>query len=1116
MKWLTLLAALLFTALVQAQVKPDNAHKVAGIIANDKGEPLEGATVHVKGSNVSATTGADGHFSLTTTKTHPVLEVSFIGFTSQEVTGEGEDIHIRLTARDSKMEEVVVVGYGKQSRQTLTGSVSSLDREVLQSRPNANVGTVLQGMVTGLIVQQTTGNPGTSPNISFRGGSNYDGSGTPLFVLDGMIIPNLYGVNMDDIESIDVLKDAGASAIYGARAANGVVLLTTKKGKRGRTSVFYSTKVSVNYIRRNPIQYLDAADYITWNRQALANKYQADVADNNASNISADVTQNTGTYGWAVNPAFSAPNSIYTTQLLSNSNRALLNNPLWHEVLSPNPFNPNQIDTIIFQALSQQRLENLLLQEHTQQENYVNFSGAGDMGAFSLGLGAVNDPGMVLGSSYKRINANFNGSLNVGKRFKVNVNMAAYSVNSTPAYQGTGGASGTAGGTGGILQRVIGIGPTVRFFNDSTGAAMVGANNTSLGNPAYLNNIYQVHTLQERYSGILNLEYDLLPSLKLLGSVSGYTLPATTNSFTAANFANNTSTTLTTTRPASFSITDDRQYSYNAFLQYDKHFGQSTISVLGGGEFYDFKEYEYSGSASGAATDAIPWLTASTTAVGVPSSDFDQWDRLASAIGRVNYSFAGKYLVTANLRYDGTSRLATNRYGAFPGVSAGWNVQREDFFQKSRISQYISTLKPRISYGENGNLSSLNSFGGSNNDLVYYPTSQIYGTGGTYASTAGYSAATLANTNLKWETSSTFNMGLDLGLFKDRVVLIGDYFVRNIYNKLTNLSIPGNTGFSTYYTNDGQLQNRGLEVELKAKILQPRSAGGLSWDVGAQFSTYKNYVIHLPYNGLPNNRQGTAPVWDPNHPGQLMQVGGLQEGHRVSSDEVWAPSMDGIYRNQADLAKDASLYNSYLPYNNKTLHFLGDAKYHQVNPNDTIDSRQFVFVGRTLPSFQGGFSTSLHYKGFSLYGQFDYALGFVILNENKIRGWAQVQGSQNGPTSIKDTWTPGNPNAPLPKYVMYNSDDNYGTDAGASNPFKQFWEKGNYLCVREITLSYDLPMQLFNSSVGRVVKGFRVYVTGNNLAYITKYDGNTPEIGGYDNGSYAVPRTLTVGANVTF
>ncbi|HTJ10542.1 MAG TPA: SusC/RagA family TonB-linked outer membrane protein [Dinghuibacter sp.] len=1115
MKWLMLLLAITLATAASAQTASAQT-TLQGTVTNDKGEPLDGATVHIKGSKLTATTGADGRFTLKTTKAHPTLEVSYIGYTTLEIEAEKGDMRIPLTTRDSKMEEVVVVGYGKQSRQTLTGSVSSLDKEVLQSRPNTNVGTVLQGMVTGLRVQQTTGNPGTSPSISFRGGSNYDGSGTPLFVMDGMIIPNLYGVNMDDIETIDVLKDAGAAAIYGARAANGVVLLTTKKGRKGHTNLSYSTKMSVNFIRRNPITYMDGADYINENRLALANKYQADEADNNASNVAADITQNTGTYGWAVNPADAAPNSIYTTQLLTNANRGLLGNPLWHETASANPFNPGQMDTIIYQELSQKRLEGLLLQQHAQQENYVNFSGASDAGAFSLGLGAVNDPGMVLGSTYRRINGNFNGSLNIGKRIKVNVNMSAYSVHSTPTYQGTGSANSTPGGTGGILQRVIGIGPTIRFFNDSTGTAMVGANNTSLGNPAYLNNIYISNTLQERYSGILNLEYDILPGLKALGSVSGYTLPATTNNFTKANFANNTSTTLTTTRPASFSITDDRQYSYNAFLQYDKHFGQSSLTVLGGGEFYDFREYNYSGSASGAATDAIPWLTASTTAVGVPSSDFSEWDRLASAIGRVNYSFAGKYLVTANLRYDGTSRLAANRYGVFPGVSAGWNMQHEDFFQKSKVSQYVSTLKPRISYGENGNLSSLNSFGGSNNDLVYYPTSQIYGTGGTYASAAGYSAATLANTALKWETSSTFNLGLDLGLFKDRIVLIGDRFVRNIYNKLTNLSIPGNTGFSSYYTNDGQLQNRGWELELKARILEPHETGGLGWDFGAQFSTYKNYVIHLPYNGLPANRQGTSPVWDPNHPGQLMQTGGLQEGHRVGTDEVWAPSMDGIYRNQADLTKDAGLYNSYLPFNNKKLHFLGDAVYHQVNPNDTIDSRQFVFVGHTTPTIQGGFSSNLRYKGFTLYGQFDYALGFVILNENKIRGWGQVQGSQNGPTSILDMWTPQNPNASLPRYVMYNSDDNYGTDAGGSNPFKQFWEKGNYLCVREITLSYDLPNSLLKGRVGTVVKGFRLYVTGTNLAYITKYDGNTPEIGGWDNGSYAVPRTMTIGANVTF
>jgi len=1094
---------ILFFLLLGCLCSRAQVQNISGTITDEDGKPLPGASITLKDKKAGTHAGADGSFHLQGLSAD-ILVVSYAGYMSQsQRVGDQVEFRIALKPGTKKMDEVVVVGYGRQSRQTLTGAVSSVDPQVFKSAPNTNVGTALQGTVTGLHVSQTTGNPGSSPTITLRGGTDFTGNGTPLMILDGVIIPNLYGINMDDIERIDVLKDAGATAIYGARAANGVILLTTKKGKKGRSQVTYSYRLANNMIRRNPLKMLSGNDYLLWNRRGIGSKYEADMADGNASNASGDIGQNTsGAYGWTVAPAWTSPIGLYSTQLVSNTNRQYIGQPGWDLLVDKNPFNAAQTDSILYRDIDQRSLENLFLQKSTEQEHYLNFSGANDQGAFSLGLGAINDLGMVVGSSFKRINANFNGSLNVNKDLKVSMNAAGYTLSNTPSYYTADGSN-----TSGIIQRVGAIAPTVRFTNDTNGAILPGAS-ASLGNPAYFKDIYQDNTSDQRYSGSLNLEYSILPSLTFLASGSGYIRYTTENKFTKAYYASNTSTE-TVTRPASFSNTKDVQYSYNAFLQYDHHFGNHHIGVLAGGEFYDLKEFTSSGSGTGAATDDIPWVTASST-ISDANSDQPAWDRLASAIGRINYDYQQKYLLTVNMRYDGSSRFRINTYGFFPGITAGWNVHKENFFQNSPLRNVVSTLKPRVSYGENGSLTFLGTTIANSN---YYPTSQVYSGGSVYNGSSSLYVANVINTALKWETSSTLNLGLDVGFLNDRLSLIGDYFIRNVYDKLATLTIPAWTGFSTYTTNLGQLQNRGLEMELKARILQPKTAGGLGWNFSFNFSTVKSYVIKLPFNGLPGNRAsagsgtGLTQVWDPANQGQIKYVGGLQEGKRLGTDEVWAPKYDGIYTSQDQLNKDANVYNSYNSYTHHTVKLLGDARWRQVNPNDTIDSRQSVFVGRTTPKLVGGFSSQLTWKGFTLYGQFDYATGFVIINDVRQRGLSQAQGGQNSSIDVKNTWSPDNMGGTLPRFYWYNSSANYITSAN-------LYEKGDYLALRELTISYELAPELLRKATKDKIRGLRIYATGTNLAYFTGYSGNLPETGGEDVGRYTLPRTLTFGLNV--
>jgi TonB-linked SusC/RagA family outer membrane protein len=1078
------------------------------ILSEQDSSPLEGVSITVRGKSTGTQTSADGSFTITAAPAD-VLIVSYLGYTTRDVAvGGNSNFNISLRQTAQKMDEVVVVGYGTQSRKTVTGAVSTVNPNAFAHSPSSNVATALQGTLPGLVVRQSTGQPGSSPSITFRGGSDFNGNGTPLFVVDGVIVPNLYGLDMNDIASIDLLKDAASTAIYGARAANGVVLVTTKKGKKGRSQVSYSFSNTTNYIRRNSSEYLSGADYIRMNRIGIRSRYLGDSLDNNINAMNTDKGQLAGSWGWAVSSGWTSPIGLYTTQLVTNQNRKYITDPAWRFLLDANPFNPGQTDSLLYKDLNVQTRENMILQQNNTVEHNLSFSGANDEGNYALSLGTVNDQGMIIGSWLKRWNMNFNGGLNVGKNLKVTSNISAYTVQQALPY-----TDPAAGGGGGLMQRFIGVAPTIRYTNDTSGAILPGPNDVTLGNPNYWSTLYVNSTDQQRFMGGVNLEYSILPSLKFLASGSGYYLYTTNNFFTRA-YQQGNGGSFNTNRSASFNNTKDIQFTTNAFLQFNKDLKGHNVTALLGGEFYDFKRYTSSGFAQGAPTDLIPWLTASTSPSVIggtivnpagASSNFPLWERLASVIGRLNYSYKGRYLLTAIARYDGSSRLSSsNFYGFFPGVSAGWNVHNEGFYKNSAISKYVSTLKPRVSFGENGNISSLG----------YFATAQVYNNAGVYNGTGGVYAGSYINPNLRWERSNTFNVGADLGFLHNRINASFDYFIRNVFDKISSLGISSQTGFSGYTTNLAQLQNRGVELSVNALVLAPKT-DGINLNVGGTLATAKTYAIKLPYNALPGNRQGTFQVWDPNNPGQLMQVNGLIEGQRAGLDEVWAPKWAGIYTDAGQIAKDANVYNSFLPYTNKKVKQLGDAQWAQVYNNDTIDSRQFVYVGRTTPQVAGSFFANAGFKGLHLYAGFDYALNFVILNNEIVRGLSQVQGSQNSTTDVLKTWSPNNPNGTLPRFYWANNGRNFATDASGNNPAANLWEKGDYVMLRELTLSYDLASSLIERTLRNKIKALNVYVTGTNLSYLTQYSGNFPEVGGVDNGKYPLPRRLTIGARIT-
>nr|MBP7262430.1 SusC/RagA family TonB-linked outer membrane protein [Bacteroidia bacterium] len=1007
--WL-LIVSFLISATIWSQVQ-----KISGkITSSDDNKPLPGVSIIIKGKTVGTQTNINGEFSIDVSQGE-VLVFSITGFTTREVkVGANTTIDLSLETKVSELDAVVVTGYGTQKRKEVTGAVVTVNPKTFEHSPSTNVATVLQGNAPGLRIQQRTGQPGTTPAISFRGGTEFGGGGTPLFIVDGVIVPSLYGLDINDVASIDLLKDAATTAIYGARAANGVVLVTTKKGKKGKAQVTYSFSHTTNFVRTNPSEYLSAADYIRMNRLGIQARFRGDSLDNNINAMNTDRNQLLGAWGWAVNTGWRSAEGLYTTQLLNNQNRHLLNNARWKLLVDPNPFNTSQLDSILFTDLSAKEREAMLLRQVNTKEHNINFSGANEQGSYALSLGTVKDNGMIIGSLLKRINLNFNGGLNVGQNLKITTNIGAYNVEQALPYGQFGNVDPEGGAAGGLLQRFVGVAPTVRYVNDTSGAILPGPNDVTLGNPLYWSNLTVNSTNQQRFLGGINLEYTVLPFLKILASGSGYYQYTNNNFFTKA-YQQGNGGAFNTNRAASFNNTKTTQYTTNAFLQFTKSFKGHTVTALAGGEFYDFKNYVNSGFSQGAPTDLIPWLTASTppsvqgTTIVNPagaSSNFNQWERITSAIGRVNYTYKNRYLLTGVVRVDGSSRLKKgNYYGTFPGVSVGWNLHNENFYQGTFISKYLSSVKPRISYGVNGNVSSLG----------FFATSQVYNNAGTYNGFGGTYAGSYINSDVRWERTNSLNFGADLGFLNERITLTADYFIRNVFDKLAGLNISSQTGFGSFTTNLGQLQNKGIELAVNAKIIESKNADGFSLEAGVNYFHVKSFAKKLPFNGLPGNRTSGFFVWDPKNPGQQMYVRGLVEGQRIGLDEVWAPKWDGIYTDLSKITADANVYNAFLPYTNKRIKQLGDAQWHQVNKNDTIDSRQFVKVGRTTPQHIGGFNISSSFKGLRLYAGFDYAFGFVILNNQIVRGLSQVQGSQNSTTDVLKTWSPTNPNGTMPR-----------------------------------------------------------------------------------------------------
>ena len=1063
---------------------------ITGKVTDATGQGIPSTTVLVKGTKNGTSTSPSGTYSIKVNKGE-VLVFSLIGYLSQEITIQDQtSVNVKLLEDSKGLDEVVVVGYGTQSRRSVTSSISKLDKDVLANTPRSNAASALQGTVPGLQVVTASGQPGAAPSILLRGGASINSPGAPLVIVDG-VIRSLNDISSENIESIETLKDASATAIYGARANNGVILVTTKTGKAGRAQISYKFTGGYNQERKG-YQYMGAGDYIYYTRLGYLNAGRTLAQANGSRGL-----------GLSTNAADLASFDIKTyipgTTVLP-SGWQLVNDPYGGQIMYKD--HGGEVEDLVFQ--------NTYTKDH-----YVSASGGNDKGKYFAAFDAYNEDGVIVGSKYKRYTGDINGSYKI----KPNVEISSGVTLSTSSQLGT------IGGEVNTLYRSLAIWPTFNPWIDEAKTVANPGNSASDGNPLYWLGRLDRSNEVNRIVANAAVKWDIIPGLYFKATGNAYLYETLDQSFQKSTqtyaqiFANSGSST---TRSSTSAFGRDFQTQYNGILNYTKSFGKHNFNLMGGGEYFDVKSYASQVLGQNAPTDDIPTANASTTfAAGTNFTTRTEY-KILSAFSRFAYDFDQKYLFTAVFRLDGASSLASeNRNGIFPGVSAGWNVHREEFFKNSKISQIISSLKPRISYGQNGNIAGLGR----------YETQGVYSLQGNYNGSAGFLNTGIINSDLRWEKSKTTDLGLDMGLLKDRITVIFDYYDRKTSDLLTNLDLPSYTGFSSFRTNLGTFQNKGVEIGIDAKIIDK---DGFKFNAGANASFVKNKILKLPFNGNENNRQGGLQIYDPAS-GKVIWVGGLQEGQPLGN--IYGYRQVSIFKDAAEVAAVAGnrtdaiagITGPNIAAGANGRITAGDVNWEDVNGDNIIDSRDQVYLGNIYPKWTGGFNFNASYKGFGLYNRWDFALGHTIYNDLVARTLGNYQGTFNYIDLQAQAWSPTNTDTNIPK-VYYadqvaGSKQNY-TRANNGNSVlngnnSRFYEKGDYLCLREVTLSYDLPKGLLQKS--KFFNNARIYVTGSNLFYITKFSGPSPEppvsgttITGIYSGTYPTPRTFIMGLQVGF
>jgi len=1085
-KSLYLLVLLPSVALAQSVIK--------GKITDELNAPVAGVTVKNENQGKATFSNEEGVFTL---EANPgdLLVFTAIGYVRQEQRiSNRTDLQIILASDQTALEEVVVLGYGSIKKSNLTGSVSRLDNKVLGTGVRSNPASALAGTVSGLRVQQTSGRPGAVPNIVLRGGTSYTGGGSPLIIVDGLVRGSFSDINQDDIESIDVLKDASATAIYGARASNGVILINTKRGKEGTSNITFKSKTGMGYANL-PFEFLGAEEYLYWARKSVETSgiYQP----NQLNQLTAVGPFGTGNRYKDANGNILDGNqvntAVWSTMFLDDTNRELLNSGQGWKTMT----DPVTGRELIFKDFSY--ADYALRDKALTQDYNVAMQGGNNKGKYYASIGKYNEQGLPISTFYDRLTFVINGD------YKIKPWLTSYSgLNfANTKWRDAVNAEGN------YMTRALGAPPTMRGTNEN-GDLLVGRDYLD-GNPAVTVDKFVRNNLNHKITFSQALGIDLLPDLNVRVSANWYLNQSYNESFNK-DYQSGPGNVVRT-RNSSASYGKSLNQTYNAVLNYKKTvLGKHFVDAMAGWEFMDVFSDGFSASGSGAPTDDFMDLQLTSPDANRRSIDsYHNRSRINSYFGRINYDYDMKYLMTLTVRRDGYSTLLNNRWGTFPGVSLGWNMHQEDFFKNTiGAGNVVNSLKLRASYGANGNVGGIGT----------YTLQGAYGTA-PYGGTVGYTMTSLSIPNLRWESLITKEVGLEARLL-NAVNLGMAYYHRTTSDKIANLTLPSSAGFTSITTNNGDMQNQGLEIDLNYQAIRKKDLEvSFNWNTAYN----RNKILKLPSNGVENNRQGGFQVYDP-QTGELVWVGGLQEGQ--DPNVAYAYEAVGIIRTQEELDRYAlqlrdligartlvhpSVFNDMTPAQ-KNLHYplaLGDVMWRDVNGDGIINSFDRVYMGNTVPRWTGGFGIYTRWKDFSLSSRFDYALGYVAYDGPRAWFLGMMQGTFNTTTEVFDTWTPENPNAKYPTY--YWADQLFKNNT--SRESSMFYNKGNYLSFREVSLAYRLPAKLAQQLK---MEDLSVSVTGQNLHYWTKNTLFSAESGsvGQNGGGYPLPRTVIFGIQLTF
>ena len=982
--------------------KSDKQKKtLSGIVTNDKAEPLPGVTVNEKGTTNSVTTNEKGYFSIDVSDGKIVLIFSSAGYADQAVFVPGSSVaNIVLKTVVTSLQDVVVVGYGTQKRKDLTGSVSSVNTKELKSLPVPSIGEGLQGRAAGVQVL-TSGAPGSNVTFRIRGVGTINNS-DPLLVIDGVPtdVP-LNTLNQNDIENIEFLKDASAAAIYGSRGANGVIIITTKKGTLAENTLEFQMFAGVQKAN-HVVKMLDASQFASLHNEMMANN------------------------GQPQNPAYADPASLGK--------------------------GTDWLDALFRSAPIQ---------------NYsLSYSGGTPKSNYYVSGSILNQDGIVINTGYKRYTIQFNTEtklfnwLKFGNSLTLNTDVkksGSYDIRNAmaalpgqPVYNDDGSYSGPVGQSswyGDIINPI--------------GKAKVNENTTRGYN--VLGNIYT--------------EISLLKDLKFRSTAGAQAL-----FYDNRNYAPKynwqpipqPNTYLFEQYNKSLTWLWDNYFTYNTYLKEKHH-----LTLLAGSSAQN-NRYDYmNGSIQNFASNNTQQLNNGTAQPTVGGSA-SEW-ALLSFIGRANYSYDNKYLVTATLRRDGSSRFGSkNRWGWFPSGSAAWRVSDEAFMKN--IS-WVSDLKIRAGYGITGNQNIGNySFASVLQTVQYNFNGQ---------SVTAIVPLAIPNPNVRWEQVEQTNLGIDASLFKGRVGVTFDAYIKNTDDMLVPMAVPISTGYSDIFVpsvNAGKVQNKGIELSVTTENIR----GKFEWNTNFNISYNKNKVVSL---------NDSVPMYTGSI-GLNQNLSIQNSGYPVN--EFYGFVTDGIFQNQKEVDFHAVQIPGADPFNRTSA---GDFKFRDLNNDGIIDDNDRSYIGDPNPSFIFAMNNTFYYSGFDLSIFLQGVSGNKIFNANRIyqEGMAVAQ---NQTTAVLDRWTGEETSNTIPRAIF--NDPNKNTRVS-----NRFIEDGSYLKIKNVAVGYTLP-----KSISQTIRmsSARVYVSCQNLATFTKYKGFDPEVpfGGIDLNVYPVTRTLSAGINVTF